>query len=104
MNGQKMFMIVDIDRCWGCKACQVACKREHGLASEDFKPVEVFRVENMQGDKVRCDFLPVACQHCTSPACAEACPRGALVRTDEGLIAVVEDRCIGCGLCFRKCP
>ena len=87
MNGQKMFMIVDIDRCWGCKACQVACKREHGLASEDFKPVEVFRVENMQGDKVRCDFLPVACQHCTSPACAEACPRGALVRTDEGLIA-----------------
>ena len=104
MNGQKMFMIVDIDRCWGCKACQVACKREHGLASEDFKPVEVFRVENIQGDKVRCDFLPVACQHCTSPACAEACPRGALVRTDEGLIAVVEDRCIGCGLCFRKCP
>ena len=32
MNGQKLFMIVDIDRCWGCKACQVACKREHGLA------------------------------------------------------------------------
>ena len=61
MNGQKMFMIVDIDRCWGCKACQVACKREHGLASEDFKPIEVFRVENMQGDKVRCDF-------CRSPA------------------------------------
>ena len=104
MSGQKMFMIVDIDRCWGCKACQVACKREHGLASEDFKPVEVFRVENMQGDRVRCDFLPIACQHCTSPACAEVCPRGALVRTDEGLIAVVEDRCIGCGLCFRKCP
>ena len=75
MNGQKMFMIVDIDRCWGCKACQVACKREHGLASEDFKPVEVFRVENMQGDKVRCDFLPACEQHCLGGAftsCTEA--------------------------------
>ena len=104
MNGQKLFMIVDIDRCWGCKACQVACKREHGLAPEDFKPVEVFRVENEQENRVRCDFLPVACQHCDAAACVEVCPRKALVRTGEGAIRVEEDLCVGCGLCFKKCP
>lgn len=104
MNEQKMFMIVDIDRCWGCKACQVACKREHGLAPEDFKPIEVFRIENEQEGQIRCDFMPVVCQHCTTPTCVGACPCGALVKTEEGTVIVEEDRCVGCGLCFKKCP
>ena len=104
MNEQKMVMIIDIDRCWGCKACQVACKREHGLAPEDFKPIGVFRAENEQEGRVRCDFLPVACQHCTDPACVAACPRRALVKTAEGTVIVKEEKCVGCGLCFKKCP
>lgn len=102
---EKTCFIVDIDRCWGCKACQVACKYEHGIPAAEAKPVEVFRVECKEPDgSVSCDFLPVACQHCSDPKCMEACPKGALYRDGEGLIQLRRENCVGCGLCVKACP
>lgn len=100
----QMYMIIDVDRCWGCRSCQVACKQEHGLPAEDFKPVEVFRVENMTKSGVHCDFIPVMCQHCDAAPCMEVCPFGAWQRTEEGIVTLDEDKCVGCTLCFRVCP
>ncbi len=101
---EQMYMVVDIDRCWGCRACQVACKREHGISPDDFKPIEAFRLENKLGTEIRCEYMPVLCQHCDDPACVKACPKQAISRTEEGLIEVDEPRCIGCGLCVKACP
>ncbi len=50
-------------------------------------------------------YLPRICNHCTRPACAEACPHGALYkRPEDGLVLRDEDRCRGAGDCIRACP
>lgn len=102
---EQRYFIVDIDRCWGCRACQVACKYEHGIPAGEGKPVEVIRVERQDpSGQAACDFLPVACQHCREPACMEACPRGAIARDGEGLVQLDQEKCVACGLCVSACP
>jgi formate dehydrogenase iron-sulfur subunit len=42
--------------------------------------------------------------HCKDPACAAACPVGALTKTSEGAVAYDFDICIGCRYCMVACP
>jgi formate dehydrogenase iron-sulfur subunit len=44
------------------------------------------------------------CKHCTSAACLEVCPTGALFRTEFGTVVVQQDICNGCGYCVSGCP
>lgn len=113
---EEMYMVINIDRCWGCRACQTACKWEHGLKPGDGFPIEVFRIEQVnQPDQpnqldrpdqpqVRCHFLPVLCLHCDTPSCQAACPKHAVYRDHEGLVQIRGEDCIGCGACVNACP
>lgn len=50
-------------------------------------------------------YLPRLCNHCTHPACKEACPRGAIEkRPEDGIVVVNEDRCRGYRHCMEACP
>jgi DMSO reductase family type II enzyme iron-sulfur subunit len=50
-------------------------------------------------------YLPRLCNHCTKPACVEACPNDALFkRAEDGLVLRDEDACQGKQLCRRACP
>ncbi|MBP6051979.1 MAG: respiratory nitrate reductase subunit beta [Pseudomonadales bacterium] len=50
-------------------------------------------------------YLPRICNHCTHPACKEACPRQAIEkRQDDGIVTVDEDRCRGYRFCQAACP
>ncbi|MEE8362926.1 MAG: 4Fe-4S dicluster domain-containing protein [Dehalococcoidia bacterium] len=49
-------------------------------------------------------YLPRLCNHCTRPACLEACPTGALVKTEDGLVLRNEDICFGERFCMEACP
>jgi ethylbenzene hydroxylase subunit beta/complex iron-sulfur molybdoenzyme family reductase subunit beta len=50
-------------------------------------------------------YLPRMCNHCSKPACVEACPSGALFkRAEDGLVLRNEDTCQGSQQCARACP
>ena len=50
-------------------------------------------------------YLPRMCNHCTRPACLEACPTGALFKREEdGLVLRDEGACEGNQQCTRACP
>lgn len=49
-------------------------------------------------------FLPRPCMHCENPPCVKVCPVGATYINEEGLVAQVYTRCIGCRYCTNNCP
>jgi ethylbenzene hydroxylase subunit beta/complex iron-sulfur molybdoenzyme family reductase subunit beta len=50
-------------------------------------------------------YLPRLCNHCSDPACVEACPTGAMFKREEdGLVLRNEDVCEGKQQCARACP
>lgn len=50
-------------------------------------------------------YLPRLCNHCTHPACKDACPRKAIYkREDNGIVLVDQDHCNGYRFCVEACP
>ena len=50
-------------------------------------------------------YLPRICNHCTNPACLEACPRKAIYKREEdGIVLVDQERCEGYRYCIKACP
>jgi len=67
-DSEELVMLVDVDRCISCGACQLACEIEHGDANGmpgSFRPIEI------QGNDKTVEnpliYLPSACRHCESP-------------------------------------
>jgi formate dehydrogenase iron-sulfur subunit len=49
-------------------------------------------------------FASDVCKHCTNAGCLDACPTGALIRTEFETVIVQPDICNGCGYCVPSCP
>ncbi len=114
-------VLVDPDKCVGCRACQVSCKRwnnrpgeETSFSNEWTNPLELsfntythiqFKLEHNEAtDEIKWRFFNWRCMHCHEPACAEACPVNAITKFEEGPVVVDESRCIGCKFCISACP
>src|ERR1051326_4824766 len=101
MPSQKA-MLIDIKRCIGCMSCETACKQLHGFNTDPEPTLSetALTVVETRGDK----FVRKLCMHCEDPACASACPVGALGKTPLGPVAYNADKCIGCRYCMLACP
>ncbi|MBI2851113.1 MAG: 4Fe-4S dicluster domain-containing protein [Chloroflexi bacterium] len=99
----KYGMVINLDRCYGCRACMEACKVENNTPSAVFW-MYVFRIEDGHYPNVRMQNLPRPCMHCDNAPCVKVCPVGARYKRDDGLVLTDFDRCIGCRYCEVACP
>ncbi len=44
------------------------------------------------------------CKHCAQAGCLDACPTGAIYRTEFGTVNINQDVCNGCRYCVSSCP
>ena len=96
-------MVIDLQKCVGCYACQVACKQEH------FLPPDIFWARVAIGETgiypaVKKQILPLLCNHCKEAPCQKVCPTGATTRREDGIVSVDYDKCVGCRYCVISCP
>ena len=92
MEAQNL-LLLDLDRCTRCDLCVRACADAHD------------GVTRLVRDGLRFDKYLVAtsCRSCRDPLCMIGCPVGSIRRRDS-LEILIEDWCIGCGLCAKNCP
>ncbi len=93
-------MILDLRYCDGCKACTAACQQAHYLP-KDQEWIKVYKLQSAAGQTYH---LPRPCMMCEDPPCQAVCPVGATFRTDEGLVLIDQNVCIGCRTCMAACP
>jgi len=96
-------MVIDLDRCTGCRACMTACKVENNTPQGHFW-MYTFRFEEGSFPNTDVWFMPRPCMHCQDAPCVKVCPVGARFKREDGITATDWDRCIGCRYCEVACP
>lgn len=93
-------LIVDHDRCTGCKVCEMICSL---YREDEVNPMKA-RLHVVSWETEGTD-IPMICQQCEKAPCAEICPVKAISRNqDTGAVTIDEKSCIGCRMCILACP
>jgi len=92
MEAQSL-LVLDLERCTRCDQCVRACADAHDGVSRLVR-------EGLRFDKY---LVATSCRQCRDPLCMVGCPVGS-IRRRNSLEVIIEDWCIGCGLCANNCP
>ena len=123
-NTLEVAKLIDVSKCIGCKACQVACSEWNDIRGEvghnigeydnplDLGPkawtvMRYSECEEKKGEDMTFEWLirKDGCMHCADPGCLKACPSpGAILQYSNGIVDFIEENCIGCGYCVAGCP
>jgi Fe-S-cluster-containing dehydrogenase component len=99
----KWGMVIDLEKCTGCQACTLACGMENNrLPGENWQDVVFFTEGTYPNAQLK--WFPRPCMHCENPSCVHVCPTRATYKTEDGVVVVDWDRCIGCKYCMIACP
>jgi Fe-S-cluster-containing hydrogenase component 2 len=92
MNAQSL-LVLDLQKCTRCDECTKACADAHDGVTRLIR-------EGLRFDKY---LVASSCRSCLDPYCMVGCPVGSIRRRNSREI-IIEDWCIGCGLCANNCP
>jgi len=103
---EKKNLYCNIEKCLGCKSCEIACGIEHSKSKDLFDcikelplPRQRRSVESSKGVNIS-----NACQHCDPSPCVSACMSGSMYKDAQGKTLHDEERCVGCWMCIMACP
>ncbi len=96
-------MVIDLKKCISCHTCTMACKAKNGTRPGIFWNL-VLDQEVGEYPSIRRQFIPRLCMHCANAPCVEVCPTGATSRSEQGIVSVDYDKCVGCRYCMQACP
>ncbi|HYG76621.1 MAG TPA: cyclic nucleotide-binding domain-containing protein [Planctomycetota bacterium] len=92
MQAQSL-LLLDLKKCTRCDECVRACADSHDGITRLVR-------EGLHFDSY---LVATSCRSCQDPVCMPGCPVGSIHR-QESMEILIEDWCIGCGLCARNCP
>ena len=96
----KKIMIVDPEKCTGCRTCELVCAVKHnGVSAPSLARIHIVKWDNESF------YIPMRCQHCEDAPCMAVCPKTAIYRDEElDSVRINHDLCIGCKMCVSACP
>ena len=93
-------LLVNPERCTGCRICEAACSlHREKTCSPTRSRIHVLRWEAEGLD------IPMVCWQCEDAPCEAVCPVKAIHRDSRtGAMLIDADLCIGCRQCMAVCP
>ena len=99
--GKKFIRVIDLARCANERKCIEGCQKAHNILA----PIEYIKVKKMKDSELASPYwFPVMCYQCDNPPCTKVCPVDATFKRSDGIVAIDNDRCIGCKFCMAACP
>jgi len=109
-TGCRWGVVFDLRKCpAGCTACLHACREENNVGLHGDQKWDIHWIRKVTiRDKDHADapekHVPLMCNHCDNPPCAQVCPVQATYKRHDGIVIVDHHRCIGCRYCMIACP
>lgn len=131
--GHRWAMTIDLNQCFGCGTCLIACQAENNVpvvgkdevrrgremhwlridryyASDEEAAVGTrkgdLNFDNAESPSLnpKVVHMPMLCHHCNHAPCETVCPVAATTHSNEGLNQMTYNRCIGTRYCANNCP